>query len=344
MKSSVVVLIPAFNPSTRLVDLLKNLSGEGFLLLVVNDGSEHIYDKVFEQCKQYATVIGYEDNCGKGHALKFGYEYILSSLPSASYVVTADADGQHRVSDICKVAKTCEATGKIVLTVRDMDRTAPWRSRVGNAMSRFFFALANGRYLPDNQSGLRGFCVSELPWMCMVRGEKYDYELNVVLMAEKQGLEIVPVGIEALYFDGNSDSHFRPLADTGLIYKRFFETNAFVVVAVVLNLLTVLYVTFFFDFIYLYAVFVLNWLVYVLFALVLERYVLFRRYSYTPGKRRLAISIAKYTVYFLICWTITTFDGFVLGFFSVPLIVAYIFAMILVDIGIYFLLKATYDK
>ncbi|EMJ54072.1 hypothetical protein LEP1GSC013_1543 [Leptospira interrogans serovar Valbuzzi str. Duyster] len=42
-------------------------------------------------------------NLGKGRALKSAINYCMLTFPQMFGVVTADADGQHKVSDIIKV-------------------------------------------------------------------------------------------------------------------------------------------------------------------------------------------------------------------------------------------------
>lgn len=336
--SDVVVLIPCYKPGPRLIDLVKDLGKQGLHAILVNDGSGPEFDKVFSEAGSLgAEVIGYDVNCGKGHALKHGFEYVATK--NYTYVVTADCDGQHRPDDIVRVSESLKSGNNIVLTVRGIKRNAPLRSRIGNTMSRFFFAIANARYLPDNQSGLRGFATSNINWMLKVRGEKYDYELNVVLMAEKQGLAISAIPIEAIYIDNNADSHFRPLTDTILIYVRYLQTIACAAIALLINILTVAVLSDIMKVGIFYIVIVLNWLLYLLLCFVIERYIVFRNFFYTPGARRLALSIAKYTSYYLICMLFAHLVPIAL-----PMTLYYVIAVIMIEIAEYLLLKATYDK
>ena len=336
--SDVVVLIPSYKPGPRLVKLISDLRGQGLDAVIVNDGSGPEYEEIFSQCRQLgADVTGYDVNCGKGHALKHGFEYVATK--NYTYVVTSDCDGQHRPEDICRVAQALMSGNNIVLTVRGIKKDAPLRSRIGNTMSRFFFAIANARYLPDNQSGLRGFATSNINWMLKVRGEKYDYELNVVLMAEKQGLEIATIPIEAIYIDNNADSHFRPLRDTVLIYVRYLQTITCAAIALLVNILTVLIFSDILHVGFFYVITVLNWLVYLLLCFIIERYIVFRNFFYTPGVRRLALSIAKYISYYLICMLAVHLIPV-----AIPMTVYYVLSVIMIEIAEYLLLKATYDQ
>ena len=334
------VLIPAYNPDEKLITLVEELQGQGFSCVVVNDGSDPSCGEIFRQLSG-AAVIGYGENRGKGAALRFGMEYIRDNLEGVTAFITADADGQHRVSDICKVRDELAKGKDFVISVRNLRRNIPILSKIGNDLSRFMFTIANEHYLPDNQSGLRGFSVRHIPWMLKVSGDKYDYELNVILIAEKQGIRAAKVPIETIYFDNNSGSHFKPVLDTVRIYIRYFETNIAALIAAVINLALAALATAFFGslpwpgFMTAGALPVICWGIHSFFTLVIERYVFFRWIRYTPGSRRLVISIFKYFICSLVCT-----GAF---FFRVPLILGYIAGMVGVSIGEYYVLKLAND-
>ncbi|WP_251039572.1 GtrA family protein [Arthrobacter sp. ISL-72] len=82
-----------------------------------------------------------------------------------------------------------------------------------------------------------------LPWLRSVRGERYEYELNLLLEAKQAGYDIKCVDIATVYLDRNSGSHFRPLADSVRIYApllKFLASSftAFLVDSVLFLLLT----------------------------------------------------------------------------------------------------------
>lgn len=92
------------------------------------------------------------------------------------------------MADILRVREALLSGSRFVLTTRTLHgKSVPLRSRVGNDLSRFFFSLAAGCFLEDNQSGLRGFSTDCLPWLTEIGGEKYDYEMNVLLYAAPAG-------------------------------------------------------------------------------------------------------------------------------------------------------------
>ena len=70
-----IVLIPAYEPDDKLIKLLKTIP-KNVDTIIVNDGSNHNYDDIFNVVKKYAQVISYDVNMGKGYALKEGMKYI----------------------------------------------------------------------------------------------------------------------------------------------------------------------------------------------------------------------------------------------------------------------------
>ncbi len=214
--SDITILIPAYRPGNNMITLLESLANEGFSVLVVNDGTDDKYNHIFEKAKDFATVIGYANNKGKGFALKYGFEHIGSIDKKPFGVVTADSDGQHSVADICKVANLLIENNSIVIGERDLT-DAPLRSKIGNVMSQVVYTIVTGKYLSDNQAGLRGFPIRYLDRLIKTMGNRYEYEMNVVTNAAKRNRKIVETGIETIYIENNKESNFRPLRDTLLI-------------------------------------------------------------------------------------------------------------------------------
>ena len=209
-----IILLPSYQPEETLVNLSRGLKLEGFEILIVDDGSGLKYADIFERCKQYATVIGYENNQGKGNAIKYGYKYCLDNLKDYKYVVTADGDGQHRIDDIVRIAKRVYKENVSIIGVRKFDVKVPLKSKVGNTLSKFNQSLVTARYMHDNQCGLRAFPYSILPEMIKIFGSRYEYEMNVLTYLQVKELPFQCLRIQTIYENNNSGSHFRPIQDT----------------------------------------------------------------------------------------------------------------------------------
>ncbi|MBT2586593.1 bifunctional glycosyltransferase family 2/GtrA family protein [Arthrobacter sp. ISL-95] len=221
-----IILVPAYEPDHQLTTLVRDLLeiDPWLTIVVVDDGSGPDYKDTFDDAARLGChVLSYAVNGGKGHALKCGFAFIAAELPGHD-VVCADSDGQHAVVDILAVAdRVRRVTGAMVLGCRSFTGDVPARSRLGNTVTRGLFRLATGQRITDTQTGLRGYRADMLPWLLTVRGERYEYELNLLLEAKQAGYEIGAVEIATVYLDHNSGSHFRPVADSLRIYAPLLK-------------------------------------------------------------------------------------------------------------------------
>ena len=238
------VLIPAYQPDARLPRLILELhrADPSTKIVVVDDGSGQKFSDIFEaSVTAGARVISYEHNRGKGYALREGFTWIRDVAgDSQECVVTADADGQHTLNDIFRVGRTCTDTGKSVLGVREFVGHVPARSRIGNTATSALFWLATGWKLKDTQTGLRAFPVALLPALLEVQGDRYEYELRVLLHLAKFRHPVTQIPIETIYEAGNPTSHFRPLQDSARIWAPLLKFAASSGVATIIDYVLVL--------------------------------------------------------------------------------------------------------
>ncbi|MBQ2954501.1 MAG: bifunctional glycosyltransferase family 2/GtrA family protein [Clostridia bacterium] len=221
---SAVILIPSLEPDDRLPAYMRRLLAAGFTrAVVVNDGSSKKYQPIFDELAAMdgVTVLRHEVNRGKGCALKTGYTYIRDNIPEASGVITADADGQHTVEDCWKLAEALTADRRVLyLGSRDFDLpNVPPKSRFGNKTTSWVFRIFYGHWLPDTQTGLRAFKREDLQFMIDVPGERFEYEMQVLIACARAKMDMVPITIETVYENENEGTHFHPIRDSYRIYK-----------------------------------------------------------------------------------------------------------------------------
>ncbi len=226
-KTHVAVVIPALNPDDKLLQLVDDLLTAGLEdIVVVNDGSAPEYAPIFEKVAQQrcCRVLTHAVNQGKGRAMKTAFHELLN-CGEAQVAVTVDADGQHRINDILAVAhETAEHSDSLVFGCRDFSsKTAgiPARSRFGNVLTSRLLKLLCGITLSDTQTGLRGFSPTAMRLFLSTAGERYEFEMNMILDAKEHGIPLREVPIETVYIDGNESSHFNPLTDSLRIYAVF---------------------------------------------------------------------------------------------------------------------------
>lgn len=219
------ILIPSYEPDERLLSLIRDLKEVSDApILIVDDGSGEAYRGIFESAKEAGcTVLTHPVNQGKGRALKTGFDYVRKH-GDPDGVVCADSDGQHLPKDIMRISNAVvENRRRIVLGSRQFTGNVPLRSRFGNSATRMVYAAATGTAVQDTQTGLRGYSSDMLDWLSRVPGERFEYEMNMLLGAPAAGYEIVEVPIDTVYLEGNQSSHFRPLADSARIYWPFLK-------------------------------------------------------------------------------------------------------------------------
>lgn len=238
------VLIPSYQPDVRLIGLVSELRDAlpGAHVLVVDDGSGVDYAQFFDAAVRLgAMVIAHPVNRGKGEALKLGFEYVRRAFPGEA-VVTADSDGQHRIHDIARVAEELcgQAEPTLVLGGRAFTGEVPLRSRVGNTMTRGVFRFATGLAVHDTQTGLRGYPAELLGWACDVPGERFEYELGVLLEAATTGIPVREITIDTVYLGKNESSHFRPVVDSFRVLRPLLSFSAVSLLSFLLDFIALL--------------------------------------------------------------------------------------------------------
>lgn len=217
---NVTIILPSLDPDEKLVQTVDGLLAEGFDdIVVVNDGSGPAHLAPFAEAAERpgVTVLTHDVNRGKGRALKTAFAWVTENRRDTAGVVTVDGDGQHRPADVKRLALALlgEATPTLWLGVRDFSLPdVPPRSRTGNRTTLAILRLLCGVRVTDSQTGLRAMPAALLPALCRVKGERYEYETEMLIWAQREGIPFGELGIETVYIDENQTSHYRPFRDS----------------------------------------------------------------------------------------------------------------------------------
>ncbi len=222
------LIIPAYKPDEKLLGLLARFKdNDAFAPVVVDDGSGADYRAIFDALPAGVTLLRHPQNRGKGAALKTAFAHVLAHMPQCDQAVTADADGQHRYEDILRVCDRARRRPEaLVLGSRKFDGSVPLRSRFGNGVTRHVFSIASGVKVFDTQTGLRAFGREAMARFCQVPGDRYEYEINMLLTAAQSGMPVVEEWIETVYLNDNASSHFNPFRDSLKIYLCILKFSA----------------------------------------------------------------------------------------------------------------------
>ena len=208
-----------------MISFIQSLETRGLEVVVVNDGSGEDYLPLFHKIQEQslATVIHLEKNQGKGAALKAGLSY-LNTVNDDFQVITLDADGQHSIQDaLFLLQRSLENEGSLLLGSRAQSKDSPLRSRIGNYITKKVFSLTTGVKVEDTQTGMRAFSKQLIPKLLKIQGNRYEYEMNMLLDFAKQGIPIKEYPIETIYINDNEGSHFDTVKDSIRIYSQILK-------------------------------------------------------------------------------------------------------------------------
>ena len=108
MNEDVWLVVPLYNEAQVIGDVVRDAVATFPNVVCVDDGSSDGSAAVAEAAG--ARVVRHPVNLGQGAALQTGFEYALSD-PTMAWVVTFDADGQHRIEDVLVMLAKARSEG-----------------------------------------------------------------------------------------------------------------------------------------------------------------------------------------------------------------------------------------
>jgi len=223
IRDSVFAVVPSYMPDEHLVRVIDGLGNLPVIagIVVVNDGSSPESEPIFEKVAELDAVhvIRHELNQGKGAALKSGFGYLIETHGEDIGIITVDADGQHAPDDISNVANEhLRKPSALTIGVRAFDQDVPFRSAIGNRLTRHVLKLFHGIEIADTQTGLRALGGKFAASTLSIPSDRYEFELDMLLMARADGVLIEQIPIRTIYLEGNKSSHFNIILDSTRIY------------------------------------------------------------------------------------------------------------------------------
>ena len=97
----------------------------------------------------------------------------------------------------------------------------PARSEFGNKLTRRVMKYLAGVSVSDTQTGLRGIPADFMKSLLTLKGERFEFETNMLMETKKLGIRIIEVPIKTIYIEDNRTSHFNPIKDSIRIYMTF---------------------------------------------------------------------------------------------------------------------------
>ncbi|HAU40085.1 TPA: glycosyltransferase family 2 protein [Candidatus Peregrinibacteria bacterium] len=196
-KSKICIVIPAYNEGGVIGNVLSSLKKGGYEnIIVVDDGSN---DDTYRVANSYTVrVIRHNLNRGLGGALGTGMEAAIRL--GNEMIVTFDADGQHAVHDIEKVALPIyQKKADVVIGSRLKNRAGmPWYRVLMNILGNVATYMLFGIWCSDTQSGLRAFSLESAKKL-HIRSNRMEVSSEIIREIKRLDLKMIEVSIQAIY-------------------------------------------------------------------------------------------------------------------------------------------------
>ena len=200
-----VILIPTYNESASIVELLSQLSEVHNELrcdvLVLDDNSpDGTADIVDRAGLPWVRVMRRKSKAGLGAAYRAGFEDVLAD-DKYTHVITMDADGSHRVADLAAMISGIRPGICVVLGTRWMPggsvvnwpKSRQLLSRAGTAYARICLRIP----MKDLTGGFRIYSTSLLRSLNLkdMTATGYCFQIEMAMASELAGATMVQVPI-----------------------------------------------------------------------------------------------------------------------------------------------------
>ncbi|MCX5699086.1 MAG: glycosyltransferase family 2 protein [Candidatus Omnitrophica bacterium] len=211
----ICVIIPTYNESRAIEDLINQITKLGLEVIIIDDGSTDDTVKIAAACG--AKVLANQRNMGKGASLIKGYNFALARGFEA--VISMDGDGQHAPDDLLAFIRKAQTSQSalIVGNRMGMAKGMPVLRMITNILMSKFISLIVKQHIPDTQCGFR-LVKKEVLQRMDLSTSKYETESEVLIKAAHLGFKIESIPVETIY--SGQKSQINPLVDT-LRFLRF---------------------------------------------------------------------------------------------------------------------------
>jgi dolichyl-phosphate beta-glucosyltransferase len=222
MIPTISIVIPAYEEEDRLSTPLRqifafvkaeNLSAE---VIVVDDGSKDQTAETAEKvCAEFpeiqSKVVRYEENRGKGFAVKTGF---LASR--ADIAIFSDADLSTPIEELYKLVEPIQkGEYDVAFGSRALDRTLigthqPWRREQGGKVMNLIIRTMSGLKFFDTQCGFKAFNMKKFrPLLDLMTIDRFGFDVEFLFVAQYHKLRLKEIPVRWNNVEGSKVSVFR---------------------------------------------------------------------------------------------------------------------------------------
>ncbi|MBX3289500.1 MAG: glycosyltransferase family 2 protein [Acidobacteria bacterium] len=208
MSLELSIIIPAYNEDERIENSLSTIlnylskTGLNAELIVVDDGSSDKTAAVAEDiCSRSpeipSRVIRYEENRGKGFAVKTGL-----MAATADIALFSDADLSTPIEEAEKlIAPIRNGEYDVTFGSRALDRSLigthqPWRREQGGKVFNLVVRLMTGMPFWDTQCGFKAFDLTKFrPLLDVMKIDRFGFDVEFLYVANLRGLKLKEIPV-----------------------------------------------------------------------------------------------------------------------------------------------------
>lgn len=208
MKPEISIIIPAFEERDRLGDSARTIlryiadSGLDAELIIVDDGSSDDTAAIGRvACAEFPTVrskvIRYDENRGKGFAVKTGLETAEGDI-----ALFSDADLSTPITELPKLVDPIRNDEfDVTFGSRALDRSLigthqPWRREQGGKVFNLIVRTLTGLPFWDTQCGFKAFNMKKFgPLLAKMTIERFGFDVEFLFVANLKGLRLKEIPV-----------------------------------------------------------------------------------------------------------------------------------------------------
>jgi glycosyltransferase involved in cell wall biosynthesis len=233
MKIDLSIVVPAYDEQDRLGDSVRKILGylgeEKFVaeLIVVDDGSGDNTAKIAEEAgaefpEAEVNVIRYEQNRGKGYAVKTG---LLAARGDVALFSDADLstpiEEMHKLIDPIRSGEFDVTFGSRALDRSLISTHQPWVREQGGRVMNLVIKTMSGLPFLDTQCGFKAFNMDKFrPLLDVMRIDRFGFDIEFLFVAKYHKLRLKEIPVRWADVEG---SKLRVVRDTGRMFGELAQ-------------------------------------------------------------------------------------------------------------------------
>ncbi len=203
-KQKLTLVLPCYNPPENwekvVVDSVKSISskiGQSASLIIVNDGSNSNVDRAHvDYIKSHledAQIVEYEENRGKGFALRQGVQKVDKGL-----IIYTDIDFPYEEKSLLNIYEILKEGPDAVLGHRGKEyySKTPFFRKIISKTLRGFLKVFLRLPTDDSQCGIKGFNQTGAKVFLDTRIDRFLFDLEFIKLSAKRKLKIKKANVQ----------------------------------------------------------------------------------------------------------------------------------------------------